>query len=88
MKLFIKNMVCSRCKMVVKSEFEKFGLHAISVELGEVELAEQPQKDTIHQLNNSLKNLGFEIIDDWRSRIIEKIKNCIIELIHHKDENL
>ena len=74
--------------MMVKAEFLKAGLHPVEVELGEVELAEQPQKDTIHQLNNSLKNLGFEIIDDRRSRIIEKIKNCIVELIHHKDENL
>ena len=38
MKLYIKNMVCARCKMVVKSEFEKLGLQTISVELGEVEL--------------------------------------------------
>ncbi|MCY7420168.1 MAG: helix-turn-helix domain-containing protein [Chitinophagaceae bacterium] len=88
MKLYIKNMVCSRCKMAVKAEFEKAGLHTLNVELGEVELAEQPQKDTIHQLNESLKNLGFEIIDDRRSRIIEKIKNCIVELIHHSDENI
>ena len=32
-------MVCSRCKMVVKSELEKLGLYPISVELGEVEIA-------------------------------------------------
>ncbi len=38
MKLYIKNMVCGRCKMVVKAEFEKLGLQTVSVELGEVEL--------------------------------------------------
>jgi hypothetical protein len=41
MKLYIKNMVCYRCKMVVKSEFEKIGLPLVSIELGEVELASE-----------------------------------------------
>jgi len=38
MKLYIKNMVCSRCKMVVKSELEKLGLQLLAVDLGEVEV--------------------------------------------------
>ena len=84
MKLYIKNMVCSRCKMVVKSELEKAGLHPVSVELGEVELENEPTPKALNQLNTSLQNLGFEIIDDRKSRIIEKIKKAIVELIHHK----
>ena len=88
MKLYVKNMVCSRCKMVVKSELEKAGLHPVSVELGEVEIKEEPGADALHELNNSLKNLGFEIIDDRKSRIIEKIKNIIVEIIHHSDQDI
>ena len=34
-------MVCNRCKMVVKSELEKLGLHPIDIELGEVEIKEE-----------------------------------------------
>jgi len=81
-------MVCSRCKMVVKAELEKLGLEPLSVELGEVELKNIPATDTLHQLDESLRNLGFEIIDNRKSRIIEKIKNSIVELIHHSDENI
>lgn len=33
-------MVCSRCKMVVKSELEKLGLHIITVDFGKVEIVE------------------------------------------------
>jgi AraC-like DNA-binding protein len=74
--------------MVVKTELEKVGLHPLSVELGEVEIKGEPNADKLHQLDTSLRNLGFEIIDDRKSRIIEKIKNTIVELIHHNEENL
>src|SRR5688500_18548335 len=81
MKLFIKNMVCNRCKMVVRSELEKIGVQAVSVELGEVEtLADLSQQQT-EQFKKRLESLGFELIDDKKSRIIEKIKSAIIELI-------
>jgi AraC-like DNA-binding protein len=36
MRLFIKNMVCCRCKIAVKSELEKLGLHPIYIELGKI----------------------------------------------------
>nr|WP_235832063.1 AraC family transcriptional regulator [Flavobacterium ranwuense] len=85
MKLHIKNMVCNRCIMVVKSELEKFGLHAISVELGEVEISEDLNKRKEQELNEKLVALGFEIIDDKKSRVVEKVKNLIVELVHFKD---
>ncbi len=81
-------MVCSRCKMVVKAELEKAGLHPLTVELGEVEIKEQLTPDTLHQLDTSLQNLGFEIIENRKSRLIEKIKNNIVKLIHHSNENI
>lgn len=88
MKLYIKNMVCNRCKMVVKAELEKAGLHPLTVELGEVEIKEELNTDILQQLDASLQVLGFEIIDNRKSRMIEKIKNNIVELIHHSDENI
>ncbi len=87
MKLYIKNMVCSRCKMVVKSELEKAGLEPVSVELGEVEIKEDNIDNVKGPLLDSLQSLGFDLIDDKRSRIIEKIKNVIIDQVHHHDNN-
>lgn len=81
-------MVCSRCKMVVKAEIEKAGLEPVAVELGEVELKREPTKQQLQQLNTSLKALGFEIIDDKKIQIIEKIKNAIITLVHHSDNDI
>jgi len=71
--------------MVVKSELEKFGLHTISVELGKIEIAEDLSKEKIVDLNRKLLNLGFLIIDDKKSQIVEKVKNLIVELVHFKD---
>ncbi|KQW97821.1 AraC family transcriptional regulator [Flavobacterium sp. Root420] len=88
MTLYIKNMVCSRCKMVVKSEFEKLGLQTISVELGEVELQETITENQKEILLQNLQTLGFDLIDDKKSKTIEKIKNLIVDLVHHKNNEL
>lgn len=88
MKLYIKNMVCGRCKMVVKSEFEKLGLHTISVELGEVELEKDILENQKQELLQRLHLLGFDLIDDKKSKTIEKIKTLIIDLVHHKNNEL
>lgn len=87
MKLFIKNMVCNRCKMVVQAEMEKLGLHPVSVELGEVTLTETDIEPEKQKLSKNLQALGFELIDNRKSRIIEKIKNVIIDLVHHQDSD-
>ncbi|MDQ6529750.1 AraC family transcriptional regulator [Flavobacterium sp. LHD-85] len=88
MKLYIKNMVCSRCKMVVKSEFEKLGLQPISVELGEVELQEEINDAQKEVLLENLQALGFDLIDDKKTKTVERIKNLIVDLVHHKNNDL
>jgi len=88
MKLYIKNMVCSRCKMVVKSELEKLGLNLFSVELGEVETSEIITDNQKKEISEHLKLFGFELIDDKKSRIIDKIKTLIIDLVHNKNNEI
>lgn len=85
MKLYIKNMVCIRCKMVVKSELEKLGLHHIRVELGETEIMEVLSPVQLQQLDIALRKTGLELMDDKKSVIVEKIKSIIIELVHYSD---
>lgn len=81
-------MVCNRCVLAVKAELEKAGLQLVSVELGEVVVEEDLSAEILLHLNNSLRALGFEIIDNRKSRLIEQIKNIIVELIHHSKENI
>ena len=86
--LHIKNMVCNRCIMVVKSQLEKLNLLPVSVELGIVVLPEKITDEVYHRIQESLEPLGFELIDDKKSQIIEQIKNAVIELVHYKDSDL
>ena len=86
MKLHIKNMVSSRCKMIVKQELQKLGLHFIIVELGEVEIMENISAEQREQVKIALLQSGLELMDNKRSVLIEKIKNIIVEMVHHTDE--
>jgi AraC-like DNA-binding protein len=86
MKLYIKNMVSNRCMMAVKEELKKLGLHFILVELGEVEIMENISQEQRHQLTMGLVSSGLELMDDKRAILIEKIKNAIVEMVHHSDE--
>lgn len=78
-------MVCSRCKMVVKSEFDKLGLQLLAVDLGEVETLEPITAQQKSNISEHLKIFGFELIDDKKSRIIDRIKTLIIELVHQQN---
>ena len=86
MKLFIKYMVSNRCKMAVKEELMKLGLHFIVVDLGEVEIMETITLDQREELKIGLLNSGLELMDDKRAVLIEKIKNAIIEMVHYSEE--
>ena len=79
-------MVSNRCKMAVKEELKKLGLHFIVVELGEVEIMEKISAEQREQLQTGLLNSGLELMDDRRSVLIERIKNVIIEMVHYSDE--
>ena len=79
-------MVSARCKMVVKDELKKLGLHFIVVDLGEVEIMENISNDVRDKLKSALFNSGLELMDDKKAVLIEKIKNVIIDMIHYSDE--
>ena len=81
-------MVSNRCKIVVKEELNKLDLHFIIVGLGEVEIMEVMSIQQKEKLRERLLNLGFELMDDKRSVLIGKIKNVIIEMVHHSEESI
>ena len=88
MNLHIKNMVCNRCKMVVKAELENLGFNPISVELGEVLLSENISVDDKLKIAEKLNHFGFELLEDRKTQIAEQIKTAIINLVHYSKEPL
>ena len=86
MKLYIKYMVSNRCKLAVKEELRRLGLHFILVDLGEIEIMEDITPEQKDELKAALLNSGLELMDDKRAVLIERIKNAIVEMVHHSDE--
>lgn len=85
--LFIKNMVCNRCIMMVKNELDKLDLNVKNIRLGEVTFDKELIVEEKRKLDEALTLLGFQVIDDKKSLIIEKIKNIIIDLVHHQNND-
>ena len=86
--LYIKNMVCYRCIMVVEDLLGKFGFTVLHIELGKVLIQETPEKADLERIRQALEAVGFELIDDKRDRLIEQIKQEIIRLVHSQNGEL
>lgn len=86
MNLYIKYMVSLRCKMIVKEELKKLGLHYVFVDLGTIEILEDITNEQREELKINLSTYGLELLDDKKSILIEKIKNVIVEMIHYSKE--
>lgn len=74
--------------MAVTFELEKHGIAFANVELGEVELKEMPKEDKLSSFKKEIENMGFELIDDKKSKMIEKIKTEIIKAIYQPDKKI
>lgn len=85
-RLYIKYMVSLRCKLMVKEELLKLGLHYVNVDLGTIEVLENMSNEQREQLKRNLLKSGLELLDDNKSILIEKIKNVITEMIHYAEE--
>ena len=81
-------MVSNRCKMVVKEILRELGLHFIVVDLGEVDIMENLSPELREELRIALHGSGLELMDNKRAVLIEKIKNAIVEMVHHTEEQV
>jgi len=84
--LFIKNMVSLRCKMIVAAELEKLAVRHLVVELGEVVVLEKLSAQIEQALKASLHYYGLELMDNRKAILVEKVKNVVVQMIHHDDE--
>jgi YesN/AraC family two-component response regulator len=88
MTIYIKNMVCIRCKMAVEAELAHMGLHFTRVELGLADITGDISIAQRDEIRIDLLQSGLELMDDTKSILIERIKKAIIELVHYSDEPL
>jgi AraC-like DNA-binding protein len=81
-------MVCDRCKTAIIGELEKQQIGFIRIELGEVSLEKAPNENQLRAFKKNIEALGFELMDDKRSKVIEKIKTEVIKAIRHPDQKI
>jgi len=86
LKLYIKYMVSMRCKMLVRDELSKLGLHFVMPDMGVVEIMEEITDEQRIDLRTALSISGLELMEDKKSVLIEKIKAVVIEMVHYTDE--
>ena len=86
--LYIKNMVCRRCIMAVENVLTRHGLHPVSVDLGTASVEEKITPELKESLAASLEAIGFELMDDRKSRLIEQIRSEVIRLVHYSGEGI
>lgn len=88
MKIHIKNMVCDRCKMIVKTELIKLGIDFRTIDFVEVETNQDLSQEKLKLFDKSLRQNGLELIEGRKEILAEKIKTAIIELVHYSDVQL
>ncbi|UEG48966.1 helix-turn-helix transcriptional regulator [Ferruginibacter lapsinanis] len=86
MKIYVRNMACESCKMVVKEALEELNISPIKVELGEIETKEPISDDKKRKLNNRIKKVGLELLEKKQGVLIEKVRKVMIDYVYNSDE--
>ena len=87
MTLYVKNMVCDRCIMIVDQQLRNLGLEVKSITLGKVAVEPEPDAAKLQDISSALQVLGFELIDKEKDQLIEQIKTEVINLVHYSELN-
>lgn len=85
--LYVKNMVCDRCIMIVKQQLESFGLKVNEISLGKIGVEPEPDADLLQHIAASLQNFGFELMNKEKDQLVEQIRTQVIDLVHYSDLN-
>lgn len=87
MVLYVKNMVCDRCIMIVRQQLENFGFKVEGISLGKIDVEPSPDASQLQSIGTALGSLGFELIDREKDQLVEQIKTQLINLIHYSELN-
>ncbi len=88
MKIYVKNMACLSCKLVVKEALEELKIESVKVDLGEIETKEDLTEAEIQQFNTKIRKAGLEILKNKQGAIIEKIRKVVVDYVYHTEEKI
>lgn len=83
-RLLIKNMVCPQCIRVVREDLTALGLCVTQVALGIADVTTPSGTEPNYvAIQTALQAAGFELLDDPRAQLVNRIKTLLIKLIHY-----
>ena len=83
--LYVKNMVCDRCKLAVAGVLRDAGLTPTDIGLGVVKVVGRLGESEIGRLRPALRALGFDLLEDRQKQTVDRIRTAVIELVHYRD---
>lgn len=83
MKIYVKNMACESCIIVVKNALEELHLIPLKVELGEIETKKDVTDIQKKKLNSIIKRAGLELLEKKQGVLIEQIRKIMIDYVYH-----
>ncbi len=86
MKLYIRNMACESCKILVKEELEKLGAKPVKVELGEAETTKKLSEKQQKQFDVAIKKAGLELVKTKEGVLTDQVKALIAEYIGSNEQ--
>lgn len=86
MTIYIKYMVSLRCRKIVHTHLDKLGIQYNAINHGEVKVKKKLSAEELLLLKNKLAKSGFELMDNKKAKLIEKIKKEIAYLVNNAAE--
>src|SRR3990167_2057937 len=86
MIIYVKNMACESCKVVVAQALEELDIATYRVELGEIQTKQDVSDEDKERLSKLIRKAGLELLDKTNGVLIEKIRTVIIDYVYNSDE--
>lgn len=86
MKIAVKYDINVICKRVLQEQLDKLHIPHTLNGIGEVIISDNIDKTRHQAMVEALAEYGIEIVTNQKTALIQKIKDCIIELIHSDSE--
>ncbi len=81
-------MVCSRCVLAVQQVLQRLHITYQSVNMGTVQVLQELTAEQLHTFTKEISVLGFEMLDDKKSQLVERVKTLLIALIHQQHNDI
>jgi len=74
--------------MFVRNELDRLSVPGVSVEINEIRMDERLTRSQQGTLRGVLRQAGVELFEDKKDILVQKIKNVILDVVYHSEEQL